>query len=218
MHPLFVSPVGLVGTPLGVYNPREIELAYWEVWTANAGALYYCLLLSVLACATFFCVCNKWVCFPVKLGRRFVHGAAPPTPPTSMSVKRAEIREAVRANGPQKCIRKAKAPMVFWNPLPRRHVTPPLSPCSEVCSKTIALSGLASGWRLSAAPSPLGAYCYTCVPCYRRRKLTPTPHLGNAMHAVRTQYEVLDVGKYSNPSFGSFSQVFGSVPGVFLAS
>ena len=36
---------------------------------------------------------------------------------------------------------------------------------------------------------------------------------GNAMHAVRTQCEVLDVGKYSNPSFGPFSQVFGSVPG-----
>ena len=29
---------------------------------------------------------------------------------------------------------------------------------------------------------------------------------GNAMHAVRTQCEVLDVGKYSNPSFGPFSQ------------
>ena len=26
------------------------------------------------------------------------------------------------------------------------------------------------------------------------------------MHAVRTQCEVLDVGKYSNPSFGPFSQ------------
>ena len=39
--------------------------------------------------------------------------------------------------------------------------------------------------------------------------------LGNAMHAVRTQCEVLDVGKYSNPSFGPFSQVFGSVPGFF---
>ena len=38
---------------------------------------------------------------------------------------------------------------------------------------------------------------------------------GNAMHAVRTQCEVLDVGKYSNPSFGPFSQVFGSVPGFF---
>ena len=41
---------------------------------------------------------------------------------------------------------------------------------------------------------------------------------GNAMHAVRTQCEVLDIGKYSNPSFGPFSQVFGSVPGFFLAS
>ena len=30
--------------------------------------------------------------------------------------------------------------------------------------------------------------------------------IGNAMHAVRTQCEVLDVGKYSNPSFGPFSQ------------
>ena len=30
-----------------------------------------------------------------------------------------------------------------------------------------------------------------------------------------TQCEVLDVGKYSNPSFGPFSQVFGSVPGFF---
>ena len=39
--------------------------------------------------------------------------------------------------------------------------------------------------------------------------------LGNAMHAVRTQCEVLDVGKYSNPSFGPFSQVFGSVPRFF---
>ena len=29
---------------------------------------------------------------------------------------------------------------------------------------------------------------------------------GNAMHAVPTQCEVLDVGKYSNPSFGPFSQ------------
>ena len=34
-------------------------------------------------------------------------------------------------------------------------------------------------------------------------------------HAARTQCEVLDVGKYSNPSFGPFSQVFGSVPGFF---
>ena len=38
------------------------------------------------------------------------------------------------------------------------------------------------------------------------------------MRAVRTHCEVLDVDKYSNPSFGDFSQVFGSVPGVFLAS
>ena len=29
--------------------------------------------------------------------------------------------------------------------------------------------------------------------------------------------QVLDVGKYSNPSFGPFSQVFGSVPGVFFS-
>ena len=41
--------------------------------------------------------------------------------------------------------------------------------------------------------------------------------LGNAMHAVRTQCEVLDVSKYSNPSFGPFSQVFGSVPGFFFS-
>ena len=33
-----------------------------------------------------------------------------------------------------------------------------------------------------------------------------------------TQCEVLDVGNYSNPSFGPFSQAFGSVPGFFLAS
>ena len=30
-----------------------------------------------------------------------------------------------------------------------------------------------------------------------------------------TECEVLDVGKYSNPSFGPFSQVFGSVLGFF---
>ena len=35
------------------------------------------------------------------------------------------------------------------------------------------------------------------------------------MHAVRTQCEVLDVGKYSNPSFGPCSQVLGSVLGFF---
>ena len=39
--------------------------------------------------------------------------------------------------------------------------------------------------------------------------------IGNAMHAVRTQCEVLDVGKHSNPTFGPFSQVFGSIPGFF---
>ena len=43
---------------------------------------------------------------------------------------------------------------------------------------------------------------------------SPLPK-GNAMHAVRTQCEVLDVGKYLNPSFGPLSQVFGSVPGFF---
>ena len=37
------------------------------------------------------------------------------------------------------------------------------------------------------------------------------------MHAVRTQCKRLDVGKYSNPSFGPFSQVFGSVAGVFFS-
>ena len=46
----------------------------------------------------------------------------------------------------------------------------------------------------------------------------PSEVYGNAMHAVRTLCEVLDVGKYSNPSFRPFSQVFGSVPGFFLAS
>ena len=40
--------------------------------------------------------------------------------------------------------------------------------------------------------------------------------LENAVHAVRTQCEVLDVGKYSNPSFGPFSQVFGFVLGFFF--
>ena len=40
-------------------------------------------------------------------------------------------------------------------------------------------------------------------------------HIGNAMHAVRTRCEILDVGKYANLSFGPFSQVFGPVPGFF---
>ena len=29
-------------------------------------------------------------------------------------------------------------------------------------------------------------------------------NIGNAMHAVRTQCEVLDVGQYSDPTFGPF--------------
>ena len=44
---------------------------------------------------------------------------------------------------------------------------------------------------------------------------TESSIMGNAVHAVCTQCEVLDVGKYSNPSFGPFSQVFGCVPGFF---
>ena len=35
------------------------------------------------------------------------------------------------------------------------------------------------------------------------------------MHAVRTQCEVLDVDKYSNPSFGPFSQVLVLYQGFF---
>ena len=50
------------------------------------------------------------------------------------------------------------------------------------------------------------------------RHIISTGIIGNAMHAVRTQCEVLDVGKYSSPRFGPFSQVFGSVPGFLLAS
>ena len=52
------------------------------------------------------------------------------------------------------------------------------------------------------------------IPWYQI-ELIHTTCYGNAMHAVRTQCEVLDVGKHSNPSFGHFSQVFGSVPGFF---
>ena len=33
---------------------------------------------------------------------------------------------------------------------------------------------------------------------------TPAKLKGNAMHAVRTQCEVLDVGQYSDPTFGPF--------------
>ena len=53
--------------------------------------------------------------------------------------------------------------------------------------------------------------------------LTATPggplgNLGNAMYAVRTQCEVLDVGKYSNPSFGPFSQASVEAVGFALQS
>ena len=41
---------------------------------------------------------------------------------------------------------------------------------------------------------------------------------GNASHAVRTQCEVLNVGHYSDPIFGPFWQVFGSILGFFSAS
>ena len=61
-------------------------------------------------------------------------------------------------------------------------------------------------------------YPFEKQPCPEDEPLPPAKdgwEYGNAMHAVRTQCEVLDVGKYSNPSFGPFSQVFGSVPGFF---
>ena len=53
---------------------------------------------------------------------------------------------------------------------------------------------VASGWAPCHTSTSLGI-CPKGMPC--------------------TQCEVLDVGKYSNPSFGPFSQVFGSVPGLF---
>ena len=55
---------------------------------------------------------------------------------------------------------------------------------------------------LWAWPLPLHLLAVHSAMCY-----------GNAMHAVHTQCEVLDVGKYSNPSFGPVSQVIGSLPG-----
>ena len=62
--------------------------------------------------------------------------------------------------------------------------------------------------------------CTNCLGSFppstgQKWKITSQKLLGNAMHTVRTQCKVLDVGKYSNPSFGPFSQVFGSVPGFF---
>ena len=60
------------------------------------------------------------------------------------------------------------------------------------------------------AVPPVGRFTVPIHPA-----LSPALLMGNAMHAVRTQCEVLDVGKYSNPSFGPLSQVFGSVPGFF---
>ena len=54
-----------------------------------------------------------------------------------------------------------------------------------------------------------------CV-CVCVRVPASRQYKGNAVHVVRTQCEVLDVGKYSNPSFGPFSQVFGSATGFFF--
>ena len=55
-----------------------------------------------------------------------------------------------------------------------------------------------------------------CTRCAERENArSRVVNKGNPMHVVRTQCEVLDVGKYSNPSFGLFSQVFGSVQGFF---
>ena len=58
--------------------------------------------------------------------------------------------------------------------------------------------------------------------CARGPALAPDPTLcrhdgvqGNAMHAVRMQCEVLDDDKYSNPSFGPFSQVLVPYQGFF---
>ena len=53
-------------------------------------------------------------------------------------------------------------------------------------------------WSIYSAPSPLLRF---------PRGVSGTvvfQDLGNAMHAVRTQCKVLDVGQYSNPSFGPF--------------
>ena len=50
-----------------------------------------------------------------------------------------------------------------------------------------------------------------CVLCCQKRSTVTVCDECKGMPC--TQCEVLDVGKYSNPSFGPFSQVIGSVPG-----
>ena len=87
--------------------------------------------------------------------------------------------------------------------------------------------GGGGGWKLKeggggvnllcaqAAKAPLPISCPFCANSHRYSSTLDMDQIltmdccgpsGNAMHAVRTQCEVLDVGKYSNPSFGPFSQ------------
>ena len=58
-----------------------------------------------------------------------------------------------------------------------------------------------------------------CFPDFRKCYLPMVSvfqvHSYGTMGMPCTQCEVLDVGKYSNSSFGPLSQVFGSVPGFF---
>ena len=61
------------------------------------------------------------------------------------------------------------------------------------------------GVKFEASIGDLKGSCWCEIAGNQMRQLVGSrPYLGNAMHAVRTQCEVLDVGKYSDPTFGPF--------------
>ena len=95
-----------------------------------------------------------------------------------------------------------------WIPQPNRAL--PISPTGPPSAHRSVPTSAAAGVR--ERPAGIGR---TPVPTCGYILGMPCTQCARSAHAVRTQCEVLDVGKYSNPSFGPFSQVFGSVPGFF---
>ena len=83
-----------------------------------------------------------------------------------------------------------------------------------ISSKTASLAGAAGSCNHQHRRDEVFGVEETVVACKPLRPPHPCPP---SKGMPCTECEVLDVDKYANPSFGPFSQVFGSLPRFFFS-
>ena len=131
------------------------------------------------------------------------HRRSPPPPPSS-SLTLFGAHRTLRCNKQQKTTKillrrlRRHLPSTIDNPRRRGGVRPDTPPPEIPKFKVMSNQRLCEGNELTQTAQEIFNSCVSAV--------TSRQHsvLGNAMHAVRTQCKVLDVGQYSNPSFGPF--------------